>query len=112
MPIKSDRCPTKGLFQCPLINNVDFSGSCYISEDFTEITVTSDKDFDENHPAGESLNDLCRFISFSPYKFISSGYRDYYVFSVNNVSLSFVNYAGKFIGNYYCPLKLFDSTKN
>lgn len=82
-----------------VINNVDFSGSCYISEDFTEITVTSDKDFDENHPAGESLNDLCRFISFSPYKFISSGYRDYYVFTVNNVSLSFVNYAGKFIGN-------------
>ena len=40
-----------------VINNVDFSGSCYISEDFTEITVTSDKDFDENHPAGESLND-------------------------------------------------------
>lgn len=81
-----------------VIEECVYSGNCYISEDFTEILVTSDKDFDANHPAGQSLNDLCRFISFSPYKFISSGYKNYYLFSVKNVSSAFVKYAGGFIG--------------
>ena len=69
-----------------VINGYDFTAQTFISEDFDSIKVTSDKDYDEKHPAGESLNDLCRFVAFSPYKFISSGYKDYYNYSKDNVS--------------------------
>ena len=38
------------------------------------IDVTSNADFDENHPAGASLNDIVLFTTFSPYQFIKNGY--------------------------------------
>ena len=38
------------------------------------IDVTSNADFDENHPAGASLNDIVLFTTFSPYPFIKNGY--------------------------------------
>ena len=38
------------------------------------IDVISNADFDENHPAGASLNDIVLFTTFSPYQFIKNGY--------------------------------------
>lgn len=77
-----------------VINGYDFTAQTFISEDFDSIKVTSDKDYDEKHTAGESLNDLCRFVAFSPYKFISSGYKDYYNYSKDNVSKTLAKLAG------------------
>lgn len=77
-----------------VINGYVFTAQTFISEDFDYIKVTSDKDYDEKHPAGESLNDLCRFVAFSPYKFISSGYKDYYNYSKDNVSKTLAKLAG------------------
>ncbi len=47
----------------------------YLSVDFKSIIITSDKDFDTNHAAGTSLNDIIQFIAYSPYPFIQRGYR-------------------------------------
>ncbi len=44
--------------------------------DFTSIDIKSNKDFDAEHPAGSSLKDIVRFVSFSPKRFIDSGYKD------------------------------------
>lgn len=41
----------------------------------TRIDITCDKDIDQNHQAGKSLNDLFVFLSFSPDKFIRSRYQ-------------------------------------
>ena len=79
-----------------VINGYVFTAQTFLSEDFDSIKVTSDKDYDEKHPAGESLNDLCRFVAFSPYKFISSGYKDYYNYSKDNVSKTLAKLAGYF----------------
>ena len=61
----------------------------YFACDFTEITVTADKDFDETHPAGTDLSDIVRFMSWSPYKYILSGYSKYYHYDKSDVSTTF-----------------------
>lgn len=48
-------------------------GHCSVF-DIAHIDVVSNANFDEQHPAGTSLNDLIYFISVSPKKFIDSGY--------------------------------------
>lgn len=55
----------------------------YFLEHITEINVTSNVDFDSSHPAGSKLNDLIRFISVSPFKFIQSGYKDTFDWNAN-----------------------------
>ncbi len=47
----------------------------YLGFDFLSITVTSDADFDEAHPAGTPLNDIVQFIAYTPYPFIQNGYQ-------------------------------------
>ncbi len=47
----------------------------YLGIDFVSITITSDADFDEAHPAGTSLNDLVQFMAYTPYPFIQGGYK-------------------------------------
>lgn len=47
----------------------------YLAVDFVSINVISDRDFDETHPAGTSLNDLVRFTAYSPYNYIQRGYQ-------------------------------------
>lgn len=37
--------------------------------------ITCDKDVDEMHPAGSSLNDLFLFLTFSPDKYLKNGYK-------------------------------------
>lgn len=49
-----------------------------LADDFTSVDVTSDQDFDPEHPAGTSLGDLVRLMGVSPYKFIQSGYTELY----------------------------------
>ena len=70
---------------------IDYDSVTYNECDFTEITVTADKDFDETHPAGENLADIVRFMSWSPYRFILSGYSDYYNYNKSDVSEAFDN---------------------
>jgi hypothetical protein len=46
--------------------------------DIQSIDVVSNADFDIQHPANSSLNDIIRFISVSLYPYILSGYKDTY----------------------------------
>ena len=50
---------------------------------FSYINVFSNKDFDEDHPAGSSLNDIVRFLSISPKIFIDSNYKNFYDWDKN-----------------------------
>lgn len=43
--------------------------------DFKSISVISDSDFDDAHPKGTTLNDIVKFVSNSPKKFIDSNYK-------------------------------------
>lgn len=68
---------------------LDEESVTYLDSDFSEITVTADKDFDATHPAGANLSDLVRFMSWSPYKYILSGYSKYYHYDKSDVSEAF-----------------------
>ncbi len=46
----------------------------YLGFDLVSINVTSDADFDAEHPAGASLNDIVQFIAYTPYPFIQRRY--------------------------------------
>lgn len=50
----------------------------YYMGNISNIDIISNVDFNSSHPAGSKLNDLVRFISVSPYKFIQSGYKETY----------------------------------
>lgn len=45
------------------------------SESIANITITSNVDIDEQHPAGSSLNDMFLFFSSSPDQYIKNGYQ-------------------------------------
>lgn len=49
-----------------------------IAQDFTAVSVSCDRDFDEGHPAGSDLGDVIAFYSVSCYPFIRSGQKDTY----------------------------------
>ncbi len=55
------------------IHSTDFGYSFYY--DISSIDVVSEEDFDNNHLAGTSLNDVIHFISATPKKYIDSGYK-------------------------------------
>lgn len=61
----------------------------YNDQDYLSIELTSDTDFDESHPTGSNLADIIRFISWSPYKYICSGYTEYYHYDSSNLSKAF-----------------------
>ena len=46
--------------------------------DFVNLEVWSSADWDAEHPAGTSLNDLARFSSNTPWPYIQSGYTQKY----------------------------------
>ena len=48
----------------------------YIGTDFISISVVSDSDFDAEHAAGSELGDVIRYASYSPKKYIDSGYTE------------------------------------
>lgn len=74
----------------------------YPSFDFENLSIVSDKDYDVRHPAGTSLNDVVRYMSFSPKKFIESGYKKKYKYDGTGVSATFVKYMDKGL-NWECP---------
>ena len=55
----------------------------YYMGNISNIDIISNNDFDPSHHAGSKLNDLVRFISVSPNKFIQSGYKDTYNWNDN-----------------------------
>jgi hypothetical protein len=67
----------------------DVESVTYGASDFSNITVIADKDFDNMHPAGTNLSDIVRFMSWSPYKYILSGYSKYYHYDKSDVSEAF-----------------------
>lgn len=50
----------------------------YISDDITSVSIFSDKNFDNLHPANTNLNDIVELIYWSPLKYIQSGYKNLY----------------------------------
>lgn len=68
---------------------IPYDSVTYNECDFTEISITADKDFDQAHPAGTNLADIVRFMSWSPYKYILSGYKQYYHYNMSDVSETF-----------------------
>lgn len=64
-------------------------GAVYNDKDFESIEVFSDKDFDELHPAGASLADIVRFVSWSPSRYIGSGYSEFYHYDPSFLSGTF-----------------------
>ena len=70
-------------------------------KDFVSIDIISDTDFDVNHSAGDNLADIVRFISWSPYKYIRSGYREYYHYSPGSLSNTFESVMPIYWGREY-----------
>ena len=54
-----------------------WSHQSFSADDFISVNITSDSDYDEQHPAGASLADIVRFVSLSSYQFIRNGYIAY-----------------------------------
>ncbi len=46
-------------------------------QNFVAIDVVSNRDFDENHPAGTSLADIVKYSCHSYWGFVSGGYKDF-----------------------------------
>lgn len=59
-----------------LVLNDQLPKNEYFANDFSDISITSDSDFDTTHPAGTPLDDIARFVTVTPAKFIKSGYTD------------------------------------
>ena len=74
-----------------MLGSLDIESETHIDCDFIEIKITADKDFDGTHPAGSNLYDIVRFMSWSPYKYILSGYTQYYHYDPSAVSMEFDN---------------------
>ena len=60
--------------------------------DFVSISVTSDKEFCSSLPNPRELNDIVRFMSCSPYKFIKTRYTTPYIVNQKEVSKEFLHY--------------------
>ncbi len=71
------------------LGNIANEELSYIDKDFTGIFITSDKVYDSAHPAGTSLSDIVRFMSWSPYRYIKSGYSNYYHYTPISLSETF-----------------------
>lgn len=63
----------------------------YICFDINTIDVISTEDFDEQHLAGTSLNDLIRFVGITPMPYIKSGYVDTYDWQTGVLNEKLVN---------------------
>lgn len=50
----------------------------YLSEKITAVSIFSNKNYDNLHPANSDLNDIIELIYYSPLKYIQSGYKNFY----------------------------------
>lgn len=64
-------------------------GPTFNDKDFSSIGIVSDQDYDASHPAGTDLSDIVRFMSWSPLKYIRSGYSSFYHYDPQFLSDSF-----------------------
>lgn len=69
-----------------LYNGVGGAGAMY--PDYTSITVTSDSNFDNAHPAGTSLNDLIDCKYQSSYLYVVGGYADESLLEIKTKALA------------------------
>jgi hypothetical protein len=83
------------------MKNIPYDSVTYNDCDFTSIEISSDADFDEAHPAGTNLSDLVRFMSYSPYPYIMSGYKAYFHYDSAAQSESFNKYMPLYIDGEY-----------
>lgn len=58
-------------------------GYDYSSRNISSIEIRSATDYDEAHPAGTVLNDICVLATASPYRFIKGGYEGSYDWKTN-----------------------------
>lgn len=77
----------------------------YNNQDFSSIEIFSDTVFDENHPFGGNLADVVRFLSWSPYKYIYSGYKEYYQYTPGSLSDTFESIMPIYFGRGYTQTK-------
>lgn len=75
----------------------------YFYGDVVSIIVVSNADFNETHLANDTLNDLVRVLSFSPYQHILSGYTALFNWQ-NNYPVTF--YADSLFFPYKLPITL------
>lgn len=78
-----------------VIDGVQIDGPSYCDVNPVSINVVALTDFDETHKAGDSLNDIARLISVSPYKYIT-GRRKYDYSKDDSLSRSFRAVYGMF----------------
>lgn len=57
-----------------LSGSSDSKPEVLLSKDFEAVNIVADKDWDDTHPAGASLNDLFEFSVDNCYKYIENGY--------------------------------------
>ncbi|MDR0829212.1 MAG: hypothetical protein LBN95_03760 [Prevotellaceae bacterium] len=74
-------------YQTIAINSCDDSDNRheFFAQSLININIISNADYDDNHLSGTSLNDLIWIASYSPIKYIQSGYND--VFDWSKMSL-------------------------
>lgn len=88
-------------------------GYNFLAENIVSIDITSAAAYDEAHPAGISLKDICILRSASPLKYISSGYKETYDWSVipeNFDTERALLYGSDRIGNHPVANRLSDCT--
>lgn len=71
----------------------------YPASDFKSIRITADRAFDAAHSAGDDLGDIIRFLSWSPIKYIKSGYTEYYHYDTSALSRTFIRVMPNFYGS-------------
>lgn len=57
------------------LDDLNHSSNLFFAEKITDISITSDTDWNKDYPAGTSLNDIFSFLSCSPDTYISNGYK-------------------------------------
>ncbi len=60
----------------PLVSGTGVFKHNYWAFDLVSIQVTSNANFDAEHPAGTLLNDIVQFTAYTPYPYIQAGYKD------------------------------------
>lgn len=81
-----------------VIDGVQIDGPSYPDVNPVSISVVALTDFDEGHRAGDSLNDIARLMSASPYKYINSR-REYDYSKDENLSQSFRSIFARYYQN-------------
>jgi hypothetical protein len=67
-------------------------GRYFTKYDFTAVSITSDVDYDSEHPAGAELGDIVRFVSMSPIKYIRSGYADLAIWDQGETEIKYASH--------------------